>query len=79
LNKDLWNHQHLRIDDICQVARTTDPMLDVSPDSPMDPVPTPFELDLGPGMGRVWVTPAVHSDGDSRSARRPNENRAQIT
>jgi starch synthase (maltosyl-transferring) len=78
LNKDPWNRQHLRIDDICQVARTTDPMLDVSPDSPMDPVPTPFELDLGPGMGRVWVTPAVHSDGDSRSARRPNENRAQI-
>ena len=78
LNKDPWNHQHLRIDDICQVARTTDPMQDVSPDSPMDRIPTPFELDLGPGMGRVWVTPAVRSDGDSRSAERGNEDRAQV-
>ncbi|RKT44738.1 alpha-amylase family glycosyl hydrolase [Thiocapsa rosea] len=77
LNKDARNHQHLRIDDICQVARTADPMLDVSPESPMDRLPTPFELDLGPGMGRVWVTPAVRSDGESGSAERPNEDRTR--
>jgi starch synthase (maltosyl-transferring) len=77
LNKDPWNHQHLSIDDICQVARTPDPMLDVSPESPIDRLPTPFELELGPGMGRVWVTPAVHSESESSSAERPNEDRTR--
>jgi starch synthase (maltosyl-transferring) len=65
LNKDPWNHQHLRIDDIRQIARTADPLLDVSPESPMDGISAPFELELGPGMGRVWVTPATRSDGES--------------
>lgn len=78
LNKDPWNHQHLRIDDICQVARAADPMLDVSPESPLDRLPTPFELELGPGMGRVWVTPAVRTDSESGSARRRSEDRTQV-
>jgi starch synthase (maltosyl-transferring) len=78
LSKDPWNRQHLRIDDICQVARTTDPMLDVSPESPMDPIPTPFELELGPGMGRVWVTPAIRSDGDSIAREISADHRVRV-
>ncbi len=78
LSKDPWNQQHLRIDDICQVARTTDPMLDVSPEAPMDRIPTPFELTLGPGMGRVWVTPAIRSDGESAARAIPTDDRAQV-
>jgi starch synthase (maltosyl-transferring) len=62
LNKDLWNHQHLRIDDICQVARAADPMLDVSPESPLDHLQGALDLDLAPGMGRVWVTLALPSE-----------------
>jgi starch synthase (maltosyl-transferring) len=77
-NKDPWHHQHLHIDDICQVARTTDPMLDVSPESPMDTIPTPFELELGPGMGRVWVTPAIRSDGDSIAREISADDRARV-
>jgi starch synthase (maltosyl-transferring) len=53
-------------------------MLDVSPESPLERLPTPFELELGPGMGRVWVTPAVRSDGESGSARRRSEDRTQV-
>jgi starch synthase (maltosyl-transferring) len=65
LNKDPWNHQHLRIDDIRQVARSGDPLLDVSPEWPMQPLPSAFDFDLGPGMGRVWVTPATGCNGES--------------
>jgi starch synthase (maltosyl-transferring) len=78
LNKDPWNQQHLRIDDICQVARSPDPLLDVSPESPMDRIPTPFELELGPGMGRVWVTPAIRSEGDSIARQVSADGRAQV-
>ncbi|SDW84661.1 alpha-amylase family glycosyl hydrolase [Thiocapsa roseopersicina] len=78
LNKDPWNQQHLRIDDICQVARSPDPLLDVSPESPMDQIPTPFELELGPGMGRVWVTPAISSEGDSIARQVSADDRAQV-
>lgn len=65
LNRDPWNGQHLRIDDICQVARTADPLLDVSPEWPMDSLPAPFEFDLAPGMGRVWVTPAIRTEAEA--------------
>jgi starch synthase (maltosyl-transferring) len=69
LNKDPWNHQHLRIDDIRQAARTADPLLDVSPDTPMETLSHAFDCDLGPGMGRVWVTPSVGVDSASITPR----------
>jgi starch synthase (maltosyl-transferring) len=78
LNKDPWNQQHLRIDDICQVARSPDPLLDASPESPMDRIPTPFELELGPGMGRVWVTPAIRSEGESIARQVSADDRTQV-
>ncbi|MBK1716919.1 alpha-amylase family glycosyl hydrolase [Thiocystis violacea] len=58
LNKDPWNRQYLRIEDIYRHVRSTGPLRDVSLDWPMDFLPTPFEFDLAPGMTRILVSSA---------------------
>ncbi|MEN8178748.1 MAG: alpha-amylase family glycosyl hydrolase [Pseudomonadota bacterium] len=55
-NKDPWNSQHFHCDDLYRHIQAPPPLLDVSPEWPMDHLPTPFEFELGPGMGRVLVT-----------------------
>lgn len=56
LNKDPWNRQHFHCDDLYRHIQASPPLLDVSPEWPMDHLPTPFDFELGPGMGRVLVT-----------------------
>ena len=56
LNKDARNRQHCHIDDLYRHVQAPPPLYDVSPDWPIDYLPTPFEFDLAPGMGRVMVT-----------------------
>jgi len=56
LNKDPWNRQHFYTDDLYRHVQAPPPLLDVSPEWPMDYLPTPFEFELGPGMARVLVT-----------------------
>lgn len=56
LNKDPWNRQHFYTEDLYQHVQAPPPLLDVSPEWPMDHLPTPFEFELGPGMARVMVT-----------------------
>lgn len=56
INKDPWNRQYLHVDDLYRHLRTPAPLLDVSPEWPMDYLPTPFEFELAPGMGRILVT-----------------------
>lgn len=56
LNKDPWNRQHFQSDDLYRHVQTPGPLLDVSPEWPMDYIPTPFDFDLAPGMGRILVT-----------------------
>ncbi len=56
LNKDPWNQQHIHIDDLYHYFSTSSPIQDVSPQWPMDFLPTPFDFDLAPGMGRILVT-----------------------
>ena len=56
LNKDPWNRQHFQTEDLYHYVRSRPPLLDVSPEWPMDYLPTPFEFELSPGMGRVMVT-----------------------
>lgn len=56
LNKDPCNRQHIHVDDLYRHVQTEHPLRDVSPDWPMDFLPTPFDFDLAPGMGRVLVT-----------------------
>ena len=56
LNKDPWNRQYLRIENLYHLIRTSGVLKDVSLEWAMDFLPTPFEFDLAPGMGRVLVT-----------------------
>lgn len=56
LNKDPWNRQYFHADDLYHYVHGQPPLVDVSPEWPMDYLPTPFEFELSPGMGRVMVT-----------------------
>ena len=56
LNKDPWNRQHFQAEDLYHYVRSRPPLVDVSPEWPLDYLPTPFEFELSPGMGRVMVT-----------------------
>ncbi len=55
LNKDPWNRQRFYVDDLYRLIQSPAPLRDLSPDWPMDHLPTPFEFWLGPGMARVLV------------------------
>lgn len=56
LNKDPHNGQHVYVDDLYALIDHPPPLYDLSPDWPMDYLPTPFAFDLGPGMARVLTT-----------------------
>jgi starch synthase (maltosyl-transferring) len=56
LNKDTWNRQYFRADDIYQYIQGRTPLRDLSPEWRLDYVPAPFEFELEPGMGRVMAT-----------------------
>ena len=56
LNKDVWNRQYCHIDDLYHYVQNGQPLVDVSPQWPMDYLPAPFDYELPPGMGRVMVT-----------------------
>ena len=58
LNKDPWNQQHFRCDDLYDLVQSPDPLIDVSPEWPLDFLPVPFEFDMAPGMARVMVSAA---------------------
>ena len=55
LNKDPWNRQRFYVDDLKHLIQSSAPLRDLSPDWPMDQLPSPFEFWLGPGMARVLV------------------------
>lgn len=55
LNKSPWDQQHFWCEDLYRLIRHAPPLVDVSPEWAMDYLPTPFQFDLGPGMGRVLV------------------------
>jgi starch synthase (maltosyl-transferring) len=55
LNKDPWNRQRFYTDDLYRLIQSPGPLRDLSPDWPMQDLPTPFEFWLGPGMARVLV------------------------
>ncbi len=56
LNKDPRSRQHFRCDDLYRHIQAPPPLLDVSPEWPLEFLPTPFEYELTPGMARVMVT-----------------------
>lgn len=56
LNKDPWHRQHFYIEDLYQYVQSAPPLIDVSPEWPMDFLPNPFDYELPPGMGRVLIS-----------------------
>ncbi|WP_026609556.1 alpha-amylase family glycosyl hydrolase [Methylocaldum szegediense] len=56
LNKDPWNRQNFVSDNLYSLIQSEPPLFDVSPEWPLDYLPTPFQFELTPGMGRVLVT-----------------------
>ena len=56
LNKDPHNKQHFHADNLYHHIQAPGPLTDVSPEYPLDYLPTPFEYGLRPGQGIVLVT-----------------------
>jgi starch synthase (maltosyl-transferring) len=56
LNKDMNNTQLFRAENLLDFVQAGGPLVDVSPEYPIDYVPMPFEFDLRPGQGLVFVT-----------------------
>ena len=57
LNKDAGNYQHFYVDNLHVAVQARAPFRDVSPEHPMDYIPTkPFSYHLRPGQGIVFVT-----------------------
>ena len=56
LNKDPHTKQHFYTDNLYQFVQAQGPLTDVSPDFPLDYLPTPYEYGLRPGQGIVLVT-----------------------
>ncbi len=55
LNKDFWNRQHFHTANLHQFVQATGPLVDVSPEYPLDYLPRPFSYELNPGQGLVLV------------------------
>jgi starch synthase (maltosyl-transferring) len=68
LNKDPWNRQNLWVDDLYRYVQSQVPLVDVSPEWALDYLPTPFQFELTPGMGRVLVTSPAPAPSNNRKA-----------
>lgn len=55
LNKDPWNKQHFSVENLYQFVQSNEPLVDLSTEYSLDYIPTPYEFELSPGMGRVMV------------------------
>lgn len=56
LNKDTHGTQSLYLENLYALIDAPPPLHDLSPDWPMDYLPTPFVFDLSPGVARVLTT-----------------------
>ncbi|HEU5074355.1 MAG TPA: alpha-amylase family glycosyl hydrolase [Polyangiaceae bacterium] len=56
LNKDPDRRNYFRVDRLRDLVQSGRPLVCVSPDNPMDHLPEPFEYDMRPGEGLVFVT-----------------------
>lgn len=56
LNKDIHNRQDFYSENILDLVQTGDYLIDISPEYPLDYIPTPFHYQLRPGQGIVLVT-----------------------
>lgn len=56
LNKDIYHAQHFYADSLQKYLQAGAPLLDISPENPLDFIPSPFIYDLAPGQGIVLIT-----------------------
>jgi len=56
LNKDIHNKQYFHTNNLYEYVQTQGPLTDLSPEYPLDYLPTQYEYDLRPGQGIVLVT-----------------------
>lgn len=56
LNKDIYRAQHFYADSLQKYLQAGAPLLDISPENPLDYIPAPFAYDLAPGQGIVLIT-----------------------
>ena len=56
LNKDSWNYQDFYTDHFRHFIRSGAPLLDVSPEFPLEYIHEPFHYGLRPGQGIILVT-----------------------
>jgi starch synthase (maltosyl-transferring) len=64
LNKDIHDEQHFHAESLKEFVQAGAPLVDVSPEYPMDYIPMPFSYDLRPGQGIVLITSRDSSLGD---------------
>lgn len=56
LNKDAGNGQHFHAENLQEFVQAGAPLLDLSPEYPMEYIPRPFSYELRPGQGIVLIT-----------------------
>ncbi len=56
LNKDMHHKQNYHADSLYKFVQSGKPLVDVSPEYPLDYIPEPFSYDLRPGQGIVLIT-----------------------
>lgn len=56
LNKDIHGRQHFYAENLQSFVQAGAPLVDVSPESRLDYIPSPFSYELQPGQGIVLVT-----------------------
>ncbi len=56
LNKDIYHAQHFYAANLQRYLQAGAPLLDISPENPLDYIPAPFIYDLAPGQGIVLIT-----------------------
>jgi starch synthase (maltosyl-transferring) len=56
LNKDIKKKQRFHADSLQEFVQAGAPLVDVSPEYPVDYIPKPFSYDLRPGQGIVLIT-----------------------
>ena len=62
LNKDTYSEQRFYTDNLYQYVQASGPLTDVSPEYPLEYLPTPYEYVLRPGQGIVLVTGKATSE-----------------
>jgi starch synthase (maltosyl-transferring) len=56
INKDIRNKQRFYEDNLLQYLQAGAPLVDISPEYPLDYIPEPFSYELHPGQGIVLIT-----------------------